>query len=38
MSEIEVIIVIGIGLAQCIHMCGIKGQELADCILMMLRS
>jgi hypothetical protein len=27
---------IGLALAQCIHACGAKGQELANCILMML--
>lgn len=29
---------IGLELAKCIQMCGMRGQELADCILMMLRS
>lgn len=27
---------IGQALAQCIHACSMQGQELADCILMML--
>jgi hypothetical protein len=27
---------IGLTLAQCIHACGAHGQELANCILMML--
>lgn len=27
---------IGQALAQCIHACGLQGQELANCILMML--
>ena len=27
---------VGLALAQCIHACGMHGQQLADCIKMML--
>jgi hypothetical protein len=29
-------VMIGLALAQCIHVCGVNGKELANCILMML--